>query len=579
MAEETKAEEAAAPAAAAEETKKEETAAADGTGGNNNKGKNNKNNKKDETPIEELYDLSKPIPRVPKPSKEDHEKELAELTAALDKLKEDRQKVQKEIDAALDKNKTTGLGKEKEELQKLRSAKNALIEEKKAIRSKLDQFKSQADRIAKDRKDARSSVKFTSVADIDKELSKLQRRQETTSMSLPEEKKLLKEMDALRKSKEIVASLQSAEGDMDNVKEQRKTIQALLQQKDKEIDAIQQKVEAQQQVIKSMSDKDGEKRTTLQSHFAKRDEFRNAFNEKLKEKDALRADFREKNNVWYNYQRAVRAQKKIQYEEDKKKRDEEHQAYLKKVEEEELKKVPYEAEQALCDYLADYLTTTYLQDKNAAKQEDKKEDVVAVKDDPFAGFKPVSKKNAEEDEYFGKGKGKKKRDRGNKNQDKKGSGPFTLSVDTFEQFGLIGLNPPTTLEMVEPTVTKLREKKEWYSKQPRGSVPTAMEIRKANERAAEKIRQQGKGADSNNNSNSNKKGNNNNNKKGFDLADDFAPLPGANTGSNAPMSMWGKPAINNTTSATNRSAPTPGGPDPTPQEAAAAAAAAQQQQS
>ena len=29
---------------------------------------------------------------------------------------------------------------------------------------------------------------------------------------------------------------------------------------------------------------------------------------------------------------------------------------------EEAKKIPYEAEQALCDYLADYLTNTYLKD-------------------------------------------------------------------------------------------------------------------------------------------------------------------------------------------------------------------------
>ena len=42
----------------ADEAKKEETPA---PAGNN---KNNGRNKKDETPIEELYDLSKPIPKV-----------------------------------------------------------------------------------------------------------------------------------------------------------------------------------------------------------------------------------------------------------------------------------------------------------------------------------------------------------------------------------------------------------------------------------------------------------------------------------------------------------------------------------
>ena len=165
---------------------------------------------------------------MPKPDKNEHDKELAELTAALDKLKVDRQAIQAQIDATLDKNKSTGLGKEREEMNKLKSTKNALIEEKKAIRSKLDEFKNQADKINKDRKDARSNIKFTNVEEIDAEIKKLQRKQETTTMTLTEEKKLIKEMDALRNSKQFVAELKSKDSAMDNVKEERKTISAQI---------------------------------------------------------------------------------------------------------------------------------------------------------------------------------------------------------------------------------------------------------------------------------------------------------------------------------------------------------------
>merc|ERR1712032_728309 len=115
----------------------------------------------------------------------------------------------------------------------------------------------------------------------------------------------------------------------------------------------------------------------------------------------------------------------MQYEEEKKSREAEKAAYLKKKEEEELKKIPYD------------------------------------------------------EEFFSKGKGKKKKRQRNKNAAP--SAAFILSVDSFEQFGSIGLNPPTKLEQVEGSVKELREKKEWYSKQPRGSVPTAKDIRKKNE--------------------------------------------------------------------------------------------------
>jgi hypothetical protein len=121
---------------------------------------------------------------------------------------------------------------------------------------------------------------------------------------------------------------------------------------------------------------------------------------------------------------------------------------------------------------------------NDEEKSEKKGDVIAVKDDPFAGLKPSVKKT-DDDAYFGKGKAKKKRVRAAKKQDS-AAGPFTLSVDMFDQFGLVSLSPPTKAEDVEKSVKALREKKEWYKQQPRGSVPTAQDVRKANQKAAAK---------------------------------------------------------------------------------------------
>lgn len=409
-----------------------------------------------------------------------------------------------------------------------------MINEKKAIKAQLDSLKAAGDKLVKDRNDQRSTVKFSSPEEIDKEISKLQRRQETTSMSLTEEKKLIKEMDALKASKSKIKDLKSTETDMEDIKRKRKEISDLIAVKDKEIDAITKEIDASQTTIKEMADKDTEKRSALDGLFKKRDELKQAIADKLKEKDALRDEFREMNNAWYNYQRAVKAQKKIQYEEEKKKREEEKAAYLAKIEEEEAKKIPYEEEQALCDYLADYLERTYIKGggDDGPKVVAKKEEIVAVKEDPFAGLKPVSKRD-EEEEYFGKGKGKKKRQRAPKKAD--AVGPFVLNVDSFEQFGLIGLNPPTSRAEVEGSIKELRERKEWYKQQPRGSVPTAKDIRKQNEKAAAKLRQDGNGAATTTPTVRGGK---------FDLAstDEFVPLgKGATTA--VDVSSWGqKPA-------------------------------------
>jgi len=368
-----------------------------------------------------------------------------------------------------------------------KTQKTALIDQKKAMRGQLDQAKTQSDKLIKDKKDTRNNVKFTTLAEIEAELKKLQRLQETTTMSLTDEKKLIKEMDALQGSKKFVADIKDKDAAMDNVRDQRKSIMELIRDKDKEIDAVSKDLDEVMVTIKAMNEKDSGKRDAIQGLFKERDEFKKQMGTKLKEKDALRDDFRTQNNAWFNFQRALRAQKQIQYEEGKKQRDEEKAAYLAQAEEEEAKKIPYEAEQALCDFLANYLERTYLSGGKSeeAKDGDEKKDVIAVKDDPFAGMKSFSKKD-EGTEYFGKGKGKKKRVRAPKKQD---DGPFTISVDTFEQFGLVKMTPPTSVEQVAKSVKDLHEKKEWYKQQPRGSVPTAADIRKANEKAASKQRQ------------------------------------------------------------------------------------------
>lgn len=320
----------------------------------------------------------------------------------------------------------------------------------------------------------------------------------------------------------------------------RKQIAAELQTKDKEIDELQKLIDERGTVIKSMSEKETDHRDKVKALFAERDALREQINDKIKEKSVAREAFWEKNNAFFDYQRAVREQRKMKYEEEKRRIDEEKAEYLKKLEEEEMKKVPYEAEQALCEYLAKYLTTTYLDQPNKTSgdgddEAGKKNDFVAVSDDPFANFKPVSKKDDEV--YLKMGEGKKPRERkSKKNKKLDKSARFKLNMDTFEQFGLIGLVPPTTLEEVPHSVNELQEKKNWYSKQARGSVATASEIRKQNEKAAAKVRGTGDGHSTSNGKARGVSGSGN-----FSLStDDFAPLTGGGTGGASFNSSWGQ---------------------------------------
>jgi len=486
--------------------------------------------KRQHTPSEELYDLSKPIPFEPKPEKSDHDAEIEGFNSKIDTLKDKKAAVQKKIDNALEGGRNPAVTKERDTLKELFSKKGKLIGEIKEMRGRLDIVRKQADTLINESKQAKSNMRHFDAKSIEAEIKKLKRRQETTSMSLGEEKKLIKEMEAMEASKKYLVDVQTAETSIDGVKKERTTLYGLIDAKNKEIDGVQAQIEEKLVFIDSMKDTENESRQNLTSLKSSRNDLSKEIGEVMDARNASRTEFRGATNKWYDYQRAVKAQKKIQYDEMKVKENEEREAYNKMLEEEEAKKVPYEEEKQLCDYLVNYLTKTYLE-TGKKTVESKNADVIKVEDDPFAGFKPVNKKVDNMFLQIGK-TGKTRRVR----HSKKNAQPvFNLTVDSFEQFGFLSLSPPTKLEDVTKSVEELKAKKEWYSEQPRGSVPTVRDIKKANEKVAATAR-----------SKSNNKGAKKNGKLDI-FGDDFAPLS-ATASTSAPVNAsWGQKAAEEAT--------------------------------
>jgi len=440
----------------------------------------------DRTPVEELFDLTKPIKSVDKPDKDAHDKAIAEVDAGIDKLRAEKDKVQERIEVFMNGLKNTEIGKERGIVQELRRNKKALIDDKKSIRNRLDKLKSTTDRLSREQKQSKQGVRFGSVKEIEDEIRRLERRQQTTSMSLGEEKRLIKEIQTLTASKSLVSQLKAKETNIQDVWDQRKLINVELTTKDKEIDAVQEEINEKSGALDALSAKENDNKDNKQKLFDERDAIKKLIDEKFDEKNELRSSFREGNNKWYDFKRAIGAQRKMRYEEEKKEREAQEVEWKKQKEEEELKKVPYEEEMALCDYLSDYLTKAYLDNSKDKKVEEKKADFIPVKDDPFAGF--TAMKKADDSVFLKMKQDKKPRKRIAKNEKKKSAAArFTLNVDSFDQFGLLELTPPTSLEMVEGSVAELKAKKKWYSEQERGAVLTATDIRKATAKAATKV--------------------------------------------------------------------------------------------
>merc|ERR1712187_276400 len=103
--------------------------------------------------------------------------------------------------------------------------------------------------------------------------------------------------------------------------------------------------------LSALGDHETQLRKNRNALIKERDAIKTQINEKKNERSSLKKSFREANDRWYDYQRALRAQRKLKADEDKKRCGEEKLARQQELEEEELRKMPYEEEMSLCNYL------------------------------------------------------------------------------------------------------------------------------------------------------------------------------------------------------------------------------------
>ncbi len=141
-------------------------------------------------------------------------------------------------------------------------------------------------------------------------------------------------------------------------------------------------------------------------------------------------------------------------------------------EEEELKRIPYEDEQNLCEHLTTYLRTLQSEvDSSEATSIDNSATNTGV----FSGMKVLTRSD---DDFLiiggNKGKGKKK---GGKNNAKKDA--IVHSIDTLNSFSLLQISPPNAVSQIPDTLEALKAKKLYFKGIERGSVPTIAEIQKS----------------------------------------------------------------------------------------------------
>lgn len=130
-------------------------------------------------------------------------------------------------------------------------------------------------------------------------------RQSTTSMSLKEEKVLLKEIDQLKQSKKLVTHLAANNDSISSERKNSQTISEQLTSKNAELDVLKKKIEEQKEILETLNEANSERRAVLPALFKDKDALRKDKQAKVDAIKSLRADFRVLENEFRDFSGAL----------------------------------------------------------------------------------------------------------------------------------------------------------------------------------------------------------------------------------------------------------------------------------
>lgn len=455
--------------------------------------------------------------RISKPVRDrvlEAEAEIKTGISALDtKIAAITKKTKAESDARSGQN--DGAGQARSEMKRLKQAKEVLMRERQEIYSSRESAKANLDAKMNERRDLKAQTKFKSVDEIDKRIAELDQLQHTTSMPLKEEKKILKEIDELKKSKKLVAQFSAVGNSIDDQRRSAEDYQSQIAAKNAQLDSIKKEMDVHGEVLSKINDK--KKDSAIPGLLKEKDALRAEKKIKQDEIQALWDEFKGMNQKWKDNQNEWKSYKLARdkaFDAERQRRREEYKAAR---EAELAAKTPYEEEMALCDYLVNYLTTSFL---------GKEKEVAEVKEvkSSYDGFEGavLSKKKSDDDDYLNLGGSKKKGKKGKGKKSGASAKKIVLAIDTIETFSLLKMQPPANVEAVPAIVESLKAKKEYFSTLPRGEIESIAEI---NQKYEDKMDRGGKRdrGDKPKGGNKGKGGS----QADFSLADEFPSLPGA----------------------------------------------------
>lgn len=192
----------------------------------------------------------------------------------------------------------------------LMTERNRLMAERQEITVSRDACREKLNALINSEKAMRHDMKFSSVEAIDSQIRELELRQARTTMSLNDEKKLVKDIHNLQMSKKTVGALSELKAGVEKEKSNRMELDRRITEKNVELKAVNDRTTAQRAVLDALNKETSSEREVIPSLRKEQAEAREQAEAKYHSIKALRAEFKKKEDAWNVFQAELVAKRK-----------------------------------------------------------------------------------------------------------------------------------------------------------------------------------------------------------------------------------------------------------------------------
>jgi len=205
----------------------------------------------------------------------------------------------------------------KSKYNELRQESRRLQQEKRNIYDQIsaaDELKNQQQELTKR---LRSELTFFSVEEIDRRIKGLEMQQQTSSLTIKEDKKVMEEIKKLSANKPLIKQFDEAQESLKGVREHHNNLYTQLKAKNAELTALKEVEEKHRAEMDSARAKEEAKRSDIPGLFKERDGIRAKLSEHREEIKRIRDDFNEQRREYMTYQKQLREIKNREWQEQK----------------------------------------------------------------------------------------------------------------------------------------------------------------------------------------------------------------------------------------------------------------------